>query len=187
MPKKRNKPKPRKRQFRLLLIIPLILGPLLIWYVSYGMVNKPVVDYSFGTADQIHRTYLLSALSKYYPGTIDLFNIFVRNRGRTDIAIIITIHAINALVSASYNGPYNEAASRALVVPAGSDYHPITFYLTLKSQVPFFTLACQGGKLLDYTTFSASVASTFGDIEPGSPNFLQYSQRSLNSYEYQLV
>jgi hypothetical protein len=141
----------------------------------------------FGRADQIRRTYQLSALTKYYPGTIDILNIFVRNRGHTDIAIIITIHAMNALVSATYNGPYNEMASRALVLQAGSDYRPVTFYLTLKSQVPFFTLACQGGKLLDYTTFSASVASTFGDIEPGSPNFLRYSQGSMNPYEYQLV
>jgi len=187
LPKKRSKSKRHKRQFRLLLIIPLIIGPLLIWYVSYGIVNRPVVDYSFGTADQIHPTYQLSALSKYSPGTIDLFNIFVRNRGRTDIAVIITIHAVNALVSATYDGPYNEAASRALVVPASSDYRAVTFYLTLKSQVHFFTLACQGGKLLDYSTFSASVASTFGDIELGSPNFLQYSQGSLSPYEYELV
>jgi hypothetical protein len=147
------------------------------------------VDYTFGRADQssIRRTFQLVALSKDYPGTIDIFNVLVRNRGHTDIVIIITVHAINALVSATYNGPYNEMASRALLVPAQTEYRLVTFYLTLKSQVPFFTLSCQGGKFLDFTTFSASIASTFGDIEPVSPDFLKYTQGSSSPYEYQLV
>ena len=170
-----------------LLIITLILAPLLAWYVSYGLVNRPLVDYTFGGVSDIRRTYRLNALSRTYAGTIDIFNVYVRNRGHTDITIVVTVHAVNALVSASYNGPYNEMASSALVIFAGSSYHFVTFYLTLKSQVPFFTLSCQATKLIDYTTFSSSVASFFGDIEPVPPNVLQYSQESMSPYDYQLV
>ena len=189
MPKKRGKSKQRKRPIILLLILPIIiLAPLLAWYVSYGLANKPIVDYTFGVAE-IRRTYRLIAHSvdTNHPGSIEIFNVYVRNRGHTNITIIITVHAMNAFVSSSYDGPYNERASSALEVPAGSVYHFVTFYLWLKTQVPSFTLSCQASKLIDYTKFPSMVASTFGQIEPVSPILLQYSQESTNSYDYQLV
>ena len=160
---------------------------MLIWYVNYGLTNQPVVEFTFGSPDQIRHTFQLTALTKNTPGTIDIINVFVRNRGRTDIVVIIAVQAINALVSATYNGPYNELANRALMVPAFSEYRLVTFYVTLKSQAPFFSLACKGSKLIDFTTFTTSVASTFGSVEPVSTNFLRYSQGSSNMYEYQLV
>lgn len=190
MPKKarvRARPKSRKRPYRLLLIVILILGPILIWYVNYGITNEPLVEFNFGSAGQIRQNYRLSATSKFFPGTIDIFNVFVRNRGKTEINLIITVHAINALVSTSYSGPYNEIASRSLVVPNGSDYRPVTFYLTLKTQATFFSLACQAGKVLDLTTLQGSIATIFGDIQPGTPTYLRYSQAFPNSYDYQIA
>lgn len=171
-----------------MILLIIILAPLLAWYVSYGLANKPIVDYTFGVAE-IRRTYRLTAHSvdANSPGSIEIFNVYVRNRGRTNITIIITVHAMNAFVSANYDGPYNDMASRALVVPAGSGYRFVTFYLWLKSQVPSFTLSCQASKLIDFTKFSSSVASTFGQIEPVSPILLQYSQGPTNPYDYQLV
>ena len=189
MPKKRRRSIRRKKRGvpRLLIIILIFLAPLLVWYVSYGLVNRPLVDYTFGGVGNIRRTYRLSALSQNYAGTIDIFNVYVRNRGHIDITIVVTVHAVNAFVSASYNGPYNDRASSALVVPAGSGYRFVTFYLWLKSQIPSFTLSCQASRLIDYTNFSSSVASTFGQIEPVSPTLLQYSQGPTNPYDYQLV
>jgi len=193
MPKKRRKPQTRRpkrhrRYTRLLLVLSLILSPAIVWYVGYGIVNRPLVDYSFGVASEVHLTYRLDALSKLYPGTIDILNVFVRNRGHTEIKIIVTVHAVNALVPPSYSGPYNEMASTALVIPADmNSYRFVTFYLTLRSQVPSFTLSCQAGRLLDFSTLNSSIGSIFGSFEPTSPNLLQYSQQAKNSYDYQLV
>jgi hypothetical protein len=167
----------------------LILSPLLVWFVSYGMINRPLVEYTFGGADKIRLAYQdMIAFSKNSPGTIDILNVYVRNRGATDIRVIVTVRAVNALVSASYGGPYNEIASAALTIPAETIlYRFITFYITLRSQVASFTLSSQVGRFLDFSTFSSSIASIFSGIEPISPNLLRYSQETGNPYDYQLV
>lgn len=193
MPKKRRKPQTRRpkrhrRRTRLLLIVSLILSPVIVWYAGYGLINRPLVDYSFGGTGEVRLAYRLDALSKLYPGTIDILNVFVRNRGHTEIKIIVTVRAVNALVSPSYSGPYNEMASAALVIPADmNSYRFVTFYLTLRSQVSSFTLSCQAGRLLDFSTLNSSIGSIFSGIEPTSPNLLRYSQQAKNSYDYQLV
>lgn len=187
MPRKKARPKRAKRIALSILVILLISAPVLVWYSWYGLSNKPIVNYTFGGARDVRTYYRLTASTQNYAGSIDIANVLIRNRGHTDISVIVTIHAVNALVSASYAGPYNEMASAGLVVSAESGYRFVTFYLTLKSQVSSFTLSCQVNKLIDYTTFSSSVASTFGDIEPVSPTLLQYSRESTSPFDYELV
>ena len=132
--------------------------------------------------------YRLNAFSKNSSGTIDILNVYLRNRGPTDVRVIVTVRAVNALVSASYDGPYNEMASAVLAIPAETMlYRFITFYITLRFQVAYFTLSSQVGRFLDFYTFSSSIASIFSGIEPISPNLLRYSRETGNSYDYQLV
>lgn len=169
------------------LVVLLISVAAVIGYAWYGLSNRPIVDYTFGDAKDVRLSYRLIASTQNYPGSIDLVHVLMRNRGRTDISVIVTVHAVNALVSADYYGPYNEMTSVALMSSAHSEYRYVTFYLTLKSQVSSFVVSCQVSKFIDYTTFSSSIASTFGDIQPVSPTLLQYSRGSTSPYDYELV
>lgn len=187
MPRKKTRQN-RLRRFALpILVILLIAVPTVIGYIWYGLSNRPLVDYTFGGTSQARLYYRLNASTPNYPGTIDLTHILIRNRGRLDISVIVTIYAVNALVSVSYYGPYNEMASQLVPLPADSGYRIVVFYLTLISQVTNFSIKCDVGRVLDFSTFSSSVSTTFGEIQPVSPTLLQYSHESTSPFEYQLV
>jgi hypothetical protein len=187
MPKKRSRKNHKRKLVLILFIILIVLIPPSAWFFSYGLVRKPLVDYTFGRASDVRLSYTLSAMTQYRPGTIDIINVLIRNRGLTDISVIVTVHAENALLSASYEGPYNEMASNLIVSLANGEYRYVTFYLTLKAQVSSFTIWCDVTKIVDYSTVSSSVATTFGEIKPTSPILLKYKQDSSNPDTYQLI
>ena len=185
MPRKRSR-KTRKRKLILVLVLLIVIPPV-IWFLSYGLVNKPLVDYTFGGASDVRLSYGLNAMTQTQPGTIDIFNVLIRNRGLTDISVIVTAHAENVLVSASYGGPYSNMASTLIVAFANGEYRYVTFYLTLRTQVSSFTIWCDVTKLVDYSTVLSSVGTTFGEIKPIAPILLEYKQDSTNPGSYQLV
>ena len=161
--------------------------PPVLWFVSYGLANKPLIDFTFGSTSDIRSSYSLNAMTVAQPGTIDILNVLIRNRGPTDISVIVTLHAENALVSPSYSGPYNLMASDEIVALANGEYRYVTFYLTLQTQVSSFTIWCDVTKIIDYSTVSSSMATTFGEIKPIAPILLVYKQSSSNPESYQLA
>lgn len=187
MPKKRSRKNRKRKLVLILVIILLVVLPPSAWFLSYGLVNKPLVDYTFGGASDVRLSYGLNTMTQYHPGTIDIFNVLIRNRGLTDISVIVTVHAENALVSASYMGPYSNMASTLIVAFANGEYRYVTFYLTLRTQVSSFTIWCDVTKIVDYSTIPSSVATTFGEIKPIAPILLEYKQDSTNPGSYQLV
>jgi len=165
----------------------LIIIPPLVWFLSYGLANKPLIDYTFGGASDVRLTYSLNAMTETQPGTIDIVNVLIRNRGITDISVIVTVHAENALVSSSYGGPYNNMASDEVVALANGEYRYVTFYLTLQTQVSSFTIWCDVTKIIDYSTVSSFMTTTLGEIKPIAPILLTYKQSSFNPDSYQLL
>jgi hypothetical protein len=186
LPSRKKRRVSRNKRIVLLLIVLLILMPLLC-FVDYGLSNKPSVNYTFGGPDLIRSSYQLTAMTPSFPGTIDTFYVLLQNTGKTDMSVVVTVHATNALVSASYYGPYNVMASTLILTLANSEYRHLQFYITLQSQVSSFTISCNAAKVLDYSTFSSSLASTFGEAHQVSPTMLTYSQGSTNPYNYQLT
>lgn len=181
------KQKRAKKRVTAALVVLLISVAALIGYAWYGSSNRPVVDYTFGDAKDVRLSYRLIASTQIYPGTIDLVHVLVRNRGRTGISVIVTVHAVNAMVSASYYGPYNEMASKLIPVPVDSGYLVLPFYLSLKLQASSFRISCQVSRVIDFSTFPSSVATTFGQIEPTSRTVLNYSHKSSSPYDYELT
>jgi len=145
-----------------------------------------MLDYTFGQSNDIRLSYRLMALTPTGPGTIDITHVLIRNRGQTDFSVIVTIHAVNAVISTGYDGPYNDMASEQILLPAQAPYRVITFYLTLITQVPSFTIQVDVTRVTDFSTLSSSVATIFGEITPISPTVLQYTQDSKSPYSYQL-
>jgi hypothetical protein len=186
LPRRKKRAFSRKNRTVLLVIALLIFIPLL-GFVGYGLLNKPSVDYTLGGADVVRSSYRLTAMTPTSPGTIDVFYVLVQNTGPMDVSIIITVHATNALVSASYYGPYDVMASTLIVAFANSEYRYLQFYVTLQSQVSSFTISCDVTRVFDYSTFPSSLASTFGEIHRISPTMLAYSQNSTDPYNYQLT
>ena len=189
MPRKRPRKIDRKKRKKILIIIGLIILVTVLpalWFVSYGLVNKPLIDFTFGSGSNIRLSYNLNAMTTTRPGTIDILNVLIRNRGLTDLSVIVTIHAENALVSPSYSGPYNLMASDEIVAFANGEYRYVTFYLTLQTQVSSFTIWCDVSRIIDYSTISSSMATTFAEINPIAPILLVYNQNSSNPENYQL-
>jgi len=165
----------------------LILTPLLLGYVGYGYVTRPIVEYTFGGASDVRSSYHLDARSATISGTIDLVEVKVQNVGQSDISVIITLNAVNADVATSYDGPYDLNTGLQIVLPANSDYRYVPFYITLVTQVSTFTLTCTVSKVLDYSTFYSGTASTFGQMDPIQYTTLQYVQQPMSPDSYQLV
>ena len=165
----------------------LIILPPLAWFFSYGLANKPLIDYTFGGASDVRLTYSLNAMNETQPGTIDIINVLIRNRGLTDISVIVTVYGENALVSSSYSGPYNNMASDQIMALANGEYRYVTFYLTLQTQVSSFTIWCDVTKIIDYSTVSSFMTTSLGEINPIAPILLIYKQSSSNPDSYQLL
>jgi hypothetical protein len=111
----------------------------------------------------------------------------IRNRGKSDISVVITVHAVNAMISANYYGPYSEMASKLSAVPAVSGFLIVPFYISLKSQVSSFTISCQATKMLDFSTFASSTVSIFGQIDPISRTVLEYTHGAASHQDYDLA
>jgi hypothetical protein len=186
LPRKRTR-KERDRKRLIIGLIILIIVASVSWFLSYGLANKPIIEFTFGGASDIRQSYSLNAMTVARPGTIDIINVLIRNRGATDISVIVTVHAENALLSASYGGPYNNMAGDAITALANGKYRYVTFYLTLQTQATSFTIWCDVTRIIDYSTVSSSMATTFGEISPIAPILLVYKQSSLNPDSYQLV
>ena len=180
---------PSKRQRKKLILGLIILVAVVpaLWFLSYGLANKPLIEFTFGGPSDIRASYNLSAMNATRPGTIDLINVLIRNRGLTDMSVIVTVTAENALLSPSYSGPYNNIASIEIVSLANGEYRYVTFYMTLQIQVPSFTIWCDVSKIIDYSSVSSSVATTFGEISPIAPILLVYKESSFDPYTYQLA
>jgi hypothetical protein len=168
------------------LIILLLSIPSVLSFTWYGLSNRPIVDYTFGQATDVRVTYSLIATNRTNPGTIDITHILVRNRGSAEITVIVTVHAVNAVISTSYGGPYSDMAGEQITLPANSGYRVVTYYLTLITQVPGFMLQVEVSIVGDYSSLESTVATLFGDITPTFPTLLQYAQQPTIPYEYQL-
>jgi len=171
----------------ILSILMLIAVLPILWFVSYGLAYKPSIDFTFGSVSDVRPSYSLSAMTASMPGTIDIVNVLIRNNGLTDISVIVTLHAENALVSPSYSGPYNLMAGDEIVALANGEYRYVTFYLTLQTQVSSFTIWCDVSKINDYSSISSAMATTFGEIKPIAPILLMYTQSSTNPGTYDLT
>ena len=169
------------------LVVALISIAALIAYTWYGLSSMPIVEYTFGDVGNIRSSYHLIASTQKSPGTIDLVHVLIRNRGKSDISVVITVHAVNAMVSANYYGPYSEISSKLSAVPAVSGFLIVPFYISLKSQVSSFTISCQATKMLDFSTFTSSMASIFGQINPISRTVLEYTHGPASHQDYDLA
>jgi len=190
LPRKRPRKVERKKRKRILLIIGLIILIIVLptlWFVSYGLANRPMIDFTFGSGSDIRPSYNLNAMNATGPGTIDIINVVIRNRGPTDLSVIVNLHAENALVSSSYSGPYNLMASNEIVAFANGKDRYVTFYLTLQTQVTSFTIWCDVSKIVDYSSISSSMATTFAEIKPIAPILLVYTQSTTNPASYDLA
>jgi hypothetical protein len=145
------------------------------------------VDYTFGGASDLRRSYQLTALSRTLPGTIDITHILVQNSGTTDISVVVTMRATNSVVSGSYYGPFSDSANIQLTLPANSGYQVVTFYLTLPAQVATFSLRVEVNKVLDYSSFQASIATNFASMTPTAPTLVLYASSPTSPANYELV
>ena len=181
----KQKMKPKKR----LAIVGILFVALLIasGYIWYGLSIQPVVDYTFGGQSDVRHTYELTATTRTQPGTIDITHILIRNTGKTDISVVVTLHSTNSVVSSNYYGPYDDMANIQVQLPTNSGYHVVTFYLTLPTQVTVFSISVDVNKVLDYSSLSSSIATNFASLEPTAPTLLVYVSNSTNPYNYQLV
>jgi hypothetical protein len=189
VPRSKTTRKQTRKPKRRLAIVGILFVALLIAssYVWYGLSVKPIVDYTFGGPSDLRHSYRLSASTRTQPGSIDITHILIRNTGQTDISVVVTLHATNSVVSSNYYGPFNGMASVQLQLPTNSGYRVVNFYLTLPIQVTTFSISVDVNKVLDYSSFAASVATNFATIDPTAPTLLVYTSNSTNPDNFQLV
>jgi hypothetical protein len=153
----------------------------------YRLSYSAVVDFTLGGPADVRRSYQLTAMSPFQPATIDITHILVRNSGNTAITVIVTMHAVNAVISGNYYGPYTDTANIQVHLPVASGYQVVTFYLTLPVQVPMFMLRVSVGRVLDFSSFTSLVTSGFASIQPTSPTTLVYSNTLTKPHDYELT
>jgi hypothetical protein len=192
LPKTRRTTKARKRK-RLgkrglaVLVILLVAAAAVVSFVGYGLVYGGIVDFTFGGKSDVRQTYQLFAMSRLQPGTIDITHVFVRNTGSTGIAVIVTLHALNAVVATGYYGPYSDTANIQVYLQPGARYQLVTFYLALPLQVPTFTIRVTVGRVLDFSSITLLATSTMAPIHPTSPTTLIYTQVPASPVNYKLT
>jgi hypothetical protein len=189
LPKTRAKLERKKSRKRALvaLVILLITASVIAGFAWYGLSNRALVEYTFGGANDVRRDYRLFAFSRYQPGTIDITHILIRNTGKSDITVIVTLHAMNAVVSAGYYGPFSEMANIQVQLPVASGYRVVTFYLTLPTQVPKFSIRIDVNRVLDFTSFASLAKTSLASIQPTPPTLLTYSNMGESPSQYQLI
>jgi hypothetical protein len=97
------------------------------------------------------------------------------------------MHAVNAVVSGNYYGPYVDTANIQVHLPVASGYRVVTFYLTLPVQVHLFTLRVTVASVLDFSSIASLVTTGFASIQPTSPTTLVYTNIITNPYDYELT
>lgn len=176
----------RKRGLAVL-VIALVIVTIVVSFVWYGLAYGTAIDFTFGGATDVRHSYQLLAMSPLRPPTIDITHILVRNAGNTDITVVVTLHAVNAVVSTSYYGPYSDVANIQIHLPVASGYQFVTFYLTLPVQVPAFTISASLSRVLDFSGFTSLATSSFASVHSTAPTLLTYTKASLNPYDYELT
>ena len=156
-------------------------------FVGYGLAYGGIVDFTFGGESDVRQSYQLFAMSRLQPGTIDIAHVLVRNTGSTGIAVIVTLHALNAVVSTGYYGPYSDTANIQVYLRPSTRYQLATFYLALPLQVPTFTIRVTVGRVLDFSSFTFLATSTMASIQPTSPTTLVYTQVPASPVNYKLT
>jgi len=192
LPKRRrtaNVRKPRRGRKRRLaiLVILLVVAGVVGSFIGYGRSYGAVVDFTFGGKSDVRQSYQLFAMSRLRPPTIDITHIFVRNTGSTSISIVVTMHALNAVVSTGYSGPYSDTANLQVYLPPASGYQIATFYLALPLQVRTFTIHVTVGRVLDFSSITSLARSFLASIQPTSPTTLVYMQEPANPINYELT
>jgi hypothetical protein len=170
-----------------ILVISLVLVGIVLGFVGYGLSYGAVVDFTFGGASDVRQSYQLIAISRLQPATIDIAHIFMRNTGSTGITLIVTMSAINAVISSGYYGPYGDTADIQVYLLPGTRYQLATFYLTLPKQVSTFTLRATVGRVMDFSSITSLATSALSPIQPTSPTTLVYTQVPANPISYKLA
>ncbi len=192
----RNRPKAIRKQKRLgnrglwVIVVLLIVVAAPVVVAWYGLTYAAVVDFTFGGKNDVRGSYRLTAMSPFQPATIDITHMFLRNTGNTDITVIVTLHAINAVVApapGSYYGPYTDTANVQIHLPVASGYQVVTFYLALPVQVPVFILSVSVARVLEFSSFGSLVTSSFASIQLTSPTTLVYANTITSQYDYELT
>ena len=191
-----NRPKAIRKQKHLgnrglwVVVVLLIVVAAPIVVAWYGLTYAAVVDFTFGGKTDVRGSYRLAAMSPFQPATIDITHMLLRNTGNTDITVIVTLHAINAVVApapGSYYGPYTDTANVQIHLPVASGFQVVTFYLALPVQVPLFMLSVSVAKVLEFSSFTTLVTSAFALIQPTSPTTLVYANTITSPYDYELT
>lgn len=192
LPKRRRRTTVRKRRhFRkrplAILVILLVVAGVLVSFVSYGLSYRAVVDLTFGGKSDVRQSYRLFAMSRLQSGTIDITHALVRNTGGAGIAVVVTMHALNAVVSAGYYGPYSDTVNIQVYLPPESRYQVVTFYLALPLQVPTFTIRVTVGPVLDFSSITSFATSSLASIQSTPPTTLVYTQTPVSPINYNLT
>jgi len=181
---KRNRSRKRKLAAAFLL---LAVAAVVLTFVSYGLAYGGNVNFTFGPMNEVRQSYQLTAMSQYRPASIDITHILIRNSGSTGITVIVTMHALNAAVSAGYYGPFGDSASVQIYLPAASGYRVVNFYLTLPVQVSSFTIRVTAAQVLDFSSVPSLATSGLTSIQPSAPTTLVYSREPASAVNYQLT
>jgi len=190
MPKRKRKAARKKgigkRKLAASLAI-LVVAGIVASFVSYGLANGANVNFTFGGENDVRQSYQLIAMSEARPSTIDITHVFLRNTGIAGVTVIVTMHALNAVVSVGYYGPYSDSANIQTYLPSGNENRVVTFYLTLPRQVQTFTISVTVGRTLDFSTISNLATSSLASIQTTTPTTLVYTQEPTNPINYQLT
>ena len=147
------------------------------------------MSFTFGEASQLRQSYQLVAMSTFHnmPSTIDITHILIRNSGTAGITVLVAMHAVNAVLSVGYYGPYTDTVEVQMYLPAGSGFQVQNFYLTLPLQVASFTLSVTVAHVLDFSSVSALATSSLSTLQPMAPTTLVYTQKFEQPIIYQLT
>lgn len=163
---------------------PVVLAFLLAGiggFVSYGLSNKPLVDYTLEAPSFWNFTLLFVAPQNVPSMT---FSVKVRNRGLTDSLVNVTVIAWNASIASKETDAFSASLSRVTWLSARSDdWGLLTFYLRPVKDTPSFTISCTVTKVANYSSFSAVVSTTFAEITPLWPTTVTYVNNG--AYQYQ--
>jgi hypothetical protein len=170
-------------------LILLVVAGFVVSFVAYGLAYGGNVSFTFGVSNEIRQSYQLVAMSEFrnMPSTIDITHILIENTGNSGVTVIVTMHAVNAVVSSGYYGPYGDSTNVQMYLPSGSGERVVNFYLTLPLQVSSFTIRVSVGKVVDFSSISALATSSLSSIQPTAPTTLVYSRESPNPIIYQLT
>ena len=168
-------------------VVLLIVICVLVGFVSYGLAYRGVVDFTFGGKGEVRQSYQLIAMSKTVVSSIDLTHIRIRNTGNTGLTVIVTMHALNAVISTAYAGPYTDNSNVQIYLPPGSGYQVLNFYLTLPVQVPAFMLRATVGQVWDFSSIPGLATSSLASIQPTVPTTLVYTENPTNPLTYQIA